>query len=267
MISDVAENPLNTRDLDADQAEIDELKASLAADGQLHSCAVVSRQGFLAIFPEYEATVGDAVYVQVTGGRRRRALLQLHRSRIEISIRENVASSRLGFLTATLKENTHRQDLDLIEEARALELIVAEVGGVQSEVARSMGKSESWVSQRLGLLKLIPELQRLLRDREMSFRIARAVSAVPADQQMLKWEQLKTEPDQTTEAGGDAPGTVKPSSPRAARPSPKATAVRRLGTTAPQIGQTLMEHIGRDRAVELARWLLAQAGDPGTATG
>ena len=70
-IDKVSPNPLNTRDINTRPDKLASLRASLAELGQMEPSACVSRHAFLAVFGEHSRAIGDAEWVQVSGGRRR----------------------------------------------------------------------------------------------------------------------------------------------------------------------------------------------------
>jgi len=58
-----------------------------------------------------------------------------------------------------LVENIQREDMSLLEEAMAMKRIQKEQGMKQSELAKMLGKSKGWVSQRLALLRMDESVQ------------------------------------------------------------------------------------------------------------
>ncbi len=69
--------------------------------------------------------------------------------------------------------------------------------------AEHLRKSKTWVSQRLGLLKLAPDLQLALRRGDLAIREARALAQVPLEQQVIRWNADATGP--TPEEGTPLP--------------------------------------------------------------
>jgi ParB family transcriptional regulator, chromosome partitioning protein len=184
----VAANPLNTRDVHAHPEKISVLAQSMHEHGQLQACAVVNRTAFLAIFPEHEESIGDATYVQVTGARRRAAAIEAGLATLDIAIKNRLAETRAAFLSATATENIEREDYDPIEEALAVKALAEECGS-QKEAAAKLSRTPPWVTQRLNLLKLTPEMQRLVRAGEIPIRVARDLALLPADGQLAAWRE------------------------------------------------------------------------------
>ena len=62
----------------------------------------------------------------------------------------------------SLIENIQRQDLNFIEEAMAIESLINKYGISQEEAARKLGKAPSTVSNKLRILTLPKEAQKML---------------------------------------------------------------------------------------------------------
>lgn len=158
----IAPNPLNKRDVYANRAAIASLAASLLEYGQMKAASVVTRAAFVAQFPEFAATVGAVDFVHVDGARRRAAAEQIGKDTLAVTIDDSLVSSRLRFVGATTDENLEREDLNPVEEAEQIALFAAELG-TQAAAAEHVRRTKAWVTQRLNLLKLEPELQDALR--------------------------------------------------------------------------------------------------------
>jgi ParB family chromosome partitioning protein len=155
---------------------------------QLQPAVVVSRAGYLKLWPDEADRVGLASYVIANGERRYRASQLVGRTALEVVHREDVAASRASFLDAVQSENNDRQDLDPIERAIAIETMVTELDGAD-KVAAYYGKTKGWVSQQRKLLKLTSELQDLVSAGEMPVRVARDIAGLPADVQSAAWDE------------------------------------------------------------------------------
>ncbi|MYY80835.1 MULTISPECIES: ParB/RepB/Spo0J family partition protein [unclassified Streptomyces] len=155
---------------------------------QLQPAVVVSRSGYLKLWPEEADNVGDVPYVIANGERRYRASLAAELTTLNVVHNEDVAASRADFLDAVLSENNDREDLDPIERALGIETMVIELGGAD-QVAAHYGKSKGWVSQQRKLLKLTPELQQLVSQGELPIRVGRDIAGLPQDQQVAAWQE------------------------------------------------------------------------------
>ncbi|MGC9670984.1 ParB/RepB/Spo0J family partition protein [Planosporangium sp. 12N6] len=252
-VDQVAPNPLNTRDVKTDPTKITKIAESLRVHGQLQPCAVVSRGAFLTAFPEFSTTIGTATYVQVTGARRRAAAIEAGLTTLDIAVKDHLAASRSSFVAATAAENIDREDYDPIEEAQAVQLLVQECGSGK-DAAAQLAKTPAWVSQRLNLLKLTPEMQALVRTGELPIRVARDIGAKFAPEEQLgEWKRQQEQAQLTAvnrSGRGDAPTEEPPSpSPDGAtgtRRSPAAVAIRRLGGTPEKIAVALRAELHPD---------------------
>lgn len=178
-ISDLTANPQNPRE---DLGDLSVL-ASLA-DIQLQPVTVVTRAAYLALYPEAEITTR---YVVINGCRRLAAAREYGRVELDISVNDAVARDRVTLISAAIAENVDREDFDVIEEARAVQTLVEECGRAD-EAATRLHRTKGWVSQRLALLRLAPELQTALRRGELAIREARSLARVPLEQQVLRWQ-------------------------------------------------------------------------------
>lgn len=93
-------------------------------------------------------------------------------------------------LASALVANIHRQDLEELDEARALQRLLA-VHGSQHALAKRLYRSQGWGSQRLALLNLTPKLQ--ARIGEEPIDLLRAVGNRPQEEQEGALRELKAE--------------------------------------------------------------------------
>ena len=87
---------------------------------------------------------------------------------------------------AALVENLQRQDLDYIEEAQGIDLLLRRWNMSQEQVAKLLGKSQSGVANKLRLLRHSPKVLEALRQGELTERHARALLKLPTDVQKLQ---------------------------------------------------------------------------------
>ena len=259
-VQQIAANPLNTRDLESDRAKIESIAESMRVHGQLQPCAVVSREAFLRIYPEHEPTIGRASWVQVTGGRRRAAALLANLPMLDIVVKKEPAESRKAWVSATAAENLDRENLDPIEEARAIQLLVDECGSGKA-AAEQMSRTPAWVTQRLNLLKLAPELQALVRTGEVPLREVRDLHQVPPETQLEELRRRREPPppdDELTAVNSGPADVAAPSRDRDGRPrrSAVASAIKRLGGTPDKIAASLREELTEEDLQALAHLLL-----------
>lgn len=230
-VTSVAPNPVNPRETVGDLAELAE---SMKTRGQLQPCTVVTRAAFVAIHPEHESRLDDASFVVVAGSRRRLAAERYGIAMLNVVVQDQHAADPLTFYETSVSENIDREDFAPLEEARALAQLI-EMAGSGAAVAKRLGRSESWVSQRKGLLRLVPSLQELLRSGTLPVREARSLAARHPDEQEAAWEEIAhlyrgtgEDEDEDVVESQPAAATPKAEKGRASGPRPV-----RLPTTTP----------------------------------
>lgn len=228
-LAELVANPRNPRD---DLGDLEDL-ASIG-ETQLQPALVVTRHAYLGLYPQDEAHIGDARWVVINGCRRYAAAGQYGRETLDIVVKDEVATDRATLLAASVTENVGRQDFDVVEEAKAVELLVHEAGSAGA-AASQLGKTEGWVSQRRALLKLAPELQTALRRGELAVRSARALAQVPLEEQVSLWQAKQDENGHVSRekprarsggGGGDAARVVRSLRRIKAKPDTLAGALR-----------------------------------------
>jgi len=161
---DITPDPLKPRQV-FDEAKIDELAASLKEHG--------------VIQPLIVRRVGGA-YRLVAGERRLRAALKAGLKKVPVVVRD--MDDRQA-MEVSLVENLQREELGPLEQAEAFQRLIEEFGLTQDEVAARVGKSRPEVANTLRLLKLEPEVKKLLADGKLTGGHARAlVGLSPAEQ-------------------------------------------------------------------------------------
>ncbi len=88
-------------------------------------------------------------------------------------------------LEVALIENTQRQDLNAIEEARGYERMIKEFNLTQDQVAKKVGKSRSAVANTLRLLNLPAEIQRGVIEGKITEGHARAILGLGEIEKMI----------------------------------------------------------------------------------
>ncbi|KPH21412.1 ParB/RepB/Spo0J family partition protein [Rhodococcus sp. D-46] len=180
-LGELVGNPRNPRRRMGDLSDL-----STIADRQLQPGVVVTKATWLTIFPADSNLVGAARYIVVNGNRRLAASKEFGRKGMDVIVRDSIATSSESILEAAIIENIGRRDFDVLEEAEAVEALVAECGSADAAAER-LGRSKGWVSQRRALLKLTPELQEKLRAGEIAIRLARSLAQVPFEGQVKAW--------------------------------------------------------------------------------
>jgi ParB family chromosome partitioning protein len=112
------------------------------------------------------------VYEILAGERRWRAAQLAGVHDVPVLIRTVDPDARLEL---ALIENLHREDLTVLEEARAYERLIALRGYTQSALADRVGKERSTIANTLRLLRLPPKVQDLLQTGRIGMGHARAL--------------------------------------------------------------------------------------------
>jgi ParB/RepB/Spo0J family partition protein len=101
-------------------------------------------------------------YQLIAGERRLRAVKQLGWAEIPATLRDLDDRAARG---AMMAENTHRADVDPIDEAQGYAAFMRDFGVDEAETARAANVEPQRVYRRLSLLRLLPDLQAMLRRR------------------------------------------------------------------------------------------------------
>ncbi|MBH9988828.1 MULTISPECIES: nucleoid occlusion protein [Lactobacillus] len=139
------------------EESIHELASTLDKDGLLQPIVVREKEG------NYEIIAGE---------RRLRAAKQLAWTKIP-AIVNNMDDSQAASLA--LIENLQREDLNPIDEAQAYSNLMKLNNLTQTTLAQNIGKSQSYVANKLRLLKLTPKVQSYLASGEISPRHGRCL--------------------------------------------------------------------------------------------
>src|ERR671922_1310534 len=117
----------------------------------------------------------------VAGHRRFKACRSLRWRFIPCKLRE--MSDKQAY-EIQLTENIQRKSMDPIEEAEAFRRYVIDFGwGGVSELAKKLGKSEEYVSHRIQLLKLSPEIKEQIIINRLNVSQALELTTIPSDRQ------------------------------------------------------------------------------------
>lgn len=87
-----------------------------------------------------------------------------------------------------LIENLQRQDLDFLEEAKGIALLMERYGLTQEQAAQALGKSQSGIANKLRLLRHSPQVLTVIRRDGLTERHARALLKLPSD--TLKFQAM-----------------------------------------------------------------------------
>jgi ParB family chromosome partitioning protein len=209
-LSVLCHNPFNPRE---QLTDLEETAESLRAKGQIQPVTVVRRAAFLAVHSGEEEHLGDADYVVIDGNRRLAAAHVAGLEKLRVDVNDDLAVSAADILESALIANVHRVDVPPLDQARAIQELV-EVHGSQGKVAKRLGKTPAWVSQRLALLELTPELQGKVEAGALKVEAARRIGRLPKEEQAAEAEKtvgaVKAPRQRSRRAASDAaePQTV-----------------------------------------------------------
>lgn len=120
--------------------------------------------------------LGGGRYELIAGERRWRAAQLAGLHEVPAVIRE---VSDQAAIAMALIENIQREDLNPLEEAAALQRLIAEFALTHQQAAEAVGRSRTAVTNLLRLLELTDEVQQRVRDRKLDMGHARALLPLP----------------------------------------------------------------------------------------
>lgn len=156
-VAQVVPNEYQPRTL-FDDEKIKELAQTLQTHGMIQPIVVRKKD--------------EETYEVIAGERRLRAAKSLGWEKISAIIR-NLSDTETASIA--LIENIQREELSVIEEAKAYEQLLAMHELTQEALAQRLGKSQSTVANRIRLLSLPERVQEALMERVITERHARAL--------------------------------------------------------------------------------------------
>lgn len=149
-----------------DQASLEELAASIKSQG--------------IIQPILVRPVAGEMYEIIAGERRWRAAQLANLSEVPVLVR-NIPDE--ATLAVALIENIQRENLNPIEEAVGLKRLMDEFDLTHEEMAKSVGRSRTAVTNLLRLLSLSHGAKQLLEHGKIEMGHGRALLGLPVEQQ------------------------------------------------------------------------------------
>ncbi|QQK81785.1 nucleoid occlusion protein [Salicibibacter cibi] len=166
-VTDIVPNPFQPRTIFSEDA-IDDLAQTIQTHGMLQPIIVRERDGH---------------YELIAGERRWRAAQKLGWPEVPSIVKEfNDAQTA----SLALIENLQREELTVIEEARAYEQLIRWHNLTQESLAQRLGKGQSTIANKLRLLSLPEDVQTALLNRDISERHARALIRLKDEQLQLQ---------------------------------------------------------------------------------
>ena len=172
-ISKIKRNPHQPRKY-FDSKSLDELSASIKEKGVVTPITVRSFEN---------------QYILIAGERRLRASKLAKKKNIPAYLLEVIDESEM--MEVALIENIQRENLNPIEESEAYAVLQSKFNLSQSQIAKTVGKNRSTITNALRLLQLPGEIKKGLRNNQISAGHGRAILAMKTKQGMLKlWQMI-----------------------------------------------------------------------------
>ena len=89
-------------------------------------------------------------------------------------------------MSIALLENLQRENLNIVEEAKAYKLMLERLSLTQEELAVKVGKSRSHITNILGILRLPDDVQSLLKFGKLSMGHARVLSKLEDNKKIIE---------------------------------------------------------------------------------
>lgn len=131
--------------------------------------------------------IEENCYEIIAGERRWRAaqIAQLN----EIPVLIKVISDETA-LAISLIENIQRQDLNPLEEAEGIQRLINEFKLTHQEIAKTLGRSRTTITNLLRLLSLTPQVKLLLQQGQLEMGHARTLLSLPSNLQIQAAERI-----------------------------------------------------------------------------
>ncbi len=133
--------------------------------------------------PVQKGHTGAQHYEIVAGERRWRAAQMAGLHEIPAIIKDIPDEAAIAM---SLIENIQRENLNPLEEARALDRLIREFDITHQEAAEAVGRSRATVSNLLRLLELSDKVKPMLESRDLEMGHARALLALPSAAKQLE---------------------------------------------------------------------------------
>jgi len=157
------------------QETLQELADSIKAQGVIQP---------IVVRPVGVPGIGESQRYEIIAGERRwRAAQMAGLTEIPAVVRRIPDEAAIA---VALIENIQRENLNPLEEARALERLISEFDLTHQEAADAVGRSRSGVTNLLRLLELAPEVCDRVEHREIEMGHARAIGALSNRKQQVE---------------------------------------------------------------------------------
>lgn len=174
-IKNISPNPYQPRRV-LDKAALQDLAISIMEYGLMQPITV--RQ------------TGPFDYELIAGERRMTACKSLGMTYIPAIV---MKADETDSAILALVENIQRENLNYIEEAEAYCTLIDEHGLTQEELADKLGKGQSTIANKIRILRLSPEIRKILTENSLTERHARALLKLPEERQRLRVLKIITD--------------------------------------------------------------------------
>jgi len=161
--------------VDMRQESLQELADSIKAQGIVQPIVVRPVDG---------AAAGESQRYEIIAGERRWRAAQIAGLATVPAVIRRVPDE--AAIAMALIENIQRENLNPLEEARALERLISEFGITHQQAADAVGRSRAAVSNLLRLLELPDEISTFLERRELEMGHARALLGLSQRRQQIE---------------------------------------------------------------------------------
>ena len=120
----------------------------------------------------------DGRYMLIAGERRLRAASMAGLNKVPAIIKD-ATEEEAGMIA--LVENIQRENLGYIEEAKAYRTLMEKYGISQTALSERLGKNQSTISNKIRILNLPEDIQKLLTEHKLTERHARALLKIDDD--------------------------------------------------------------------------------------
>jgi ParB/RepB/Spo0J family partition protein len=210
-LDELQPNPHNPRYVE-DDPEIEELAETLQRVGQLQPAVVMPVEQYLRAYPDLRGRLGPQPWVVIVGNRRLAAARRAGRPSLDVRVDAEIQTPE-DVEDRVLIENIQRKDLPALLEAEHLQRRLDRPGETVRSVGAAVGKSHTYVQQRLDLLRMIPEFQELFRRGEINIKTGRQLGTQPEDAQraaLAAGPPFAGERPRPVRDPGDEPAAVNP---------------------------------------------------------
>jgi len=152
---------------DIDPEKLQELADSIKAQGIIQPIVV--------------RKMGQDRYEIIAGERRWRAAQLASLAQVPVVVKEMDDRSAMA---VALIENIQREDLNPLEEAEALNRLLAEFAMTHQQIAEAVGKSRSTITNLLRLMELHPDVKKMLLSKQLELGHAKVLLALDPDKQL-----------------------------------------------------------------------------------